>query len=122
LMTSVKEPVVETTEPATLEQPTEELSATESTYAAETLLSPVAEEIPHQEAAHIVSEQLPAPQDSLPTETTVSGEPTPAPSTSTDEIVAKVLARMSPDVLQAVTREILKPLVEAMIKDELRKK
>jgi len=39
-----------------------------------------------------------------------------------DEIVAKVLARMNPDVVQAVTREILKPLVEAMIKDELQKK
>jgi hypothetical protein len=39
-----------------------------------------------------------------------------------DEIVAKVLARMNPEVLQAVTREILKPLVEAMIKDEIHKK
>jgi hypothetical protein len=29
---------------------------------------------------------------------------------------------MNPEVLQAVTREILKPLVEAMIKDEMQKK
>jgi hypothetical protein len=36
--------------------------------------------------------------------------------------VAKVLAKMNPDVLQAVTREILKPVVEALVKDELNKK
>jgi len=39
-----------------------------------------------------------------------------------DEIVAKVLARMNPEVLQAVTREILKLWSKAMIKDELSKK
>ena len=39
-----------------------------------------------------------------------------------DEVVARVLARMSPEVLQAVTREILKPVVEAMVKDELNAK
>ena len=36
-----------------------------------------------------------------------------------EDLVAKVLAQMSPDVLQAVTREILKPVVEAMVRDEL---
>jgi CheY-like chemotaxis protein len=39
-----------------------------------------------------------------------------------EDLVAKVLAKMSPDMLQAVTREILKPVVEAMIKDELNSK
>jgi CheY-like chemotaxis protein len=39
-----------------------------------------------------------------------------------DDLVAKVLAKMSPDVLQAVTREILKPVVEAMVRDELNSK
>lgn len=38
-----------------------------------------------------------------------------------DNIVAKVLAKMSPEVLQAVTREILKPVVEAIVRDELKK-
>jgi CheY-like chemotaxis protein len=46
--------------------------------------------------------------------------PTPAPSM--DDLVAKVLARMSPEVLQAVTREILKPVVEAMVKEEMKSK
>lgn len=36
-----------------------------------------------------------------------------------DALVARVLAKMSPEMLQAVTREILKPVVEAMIRDEI---
>jgi CheY-like chemotaxis protein len=48
--------------------------------------------------------------------------PTPAPTPSMDDLVAKVLARMSPEVLQAVTREILKPVVEAMVKEEMQSK
>jgi len=47
---------------------------------------------------------------------------TPAPTPNMDELVARVLAKMNPEVLQAVTREILKPVVEAMVKEELRSK
>jgi CheY-like chemotaxis protein len=36
-----------------------------------------------------------------------------------DELVARVLGKMNPDVLQMVTREILKPVIEAIIRDEL---
>lgn len=46
----------------------------------------------------------------------------PAPAPSMDDLVARVLAKMSPDVLQAVTREILKPVVEAMVKEEMKSK
>ena len=46
----------------------------------------------------------------------------PAAEATTDELVAKVLAKMSPEVLQAVTREILKPVVEAIVRDELHSK
>ncbi|HET8924102.1 MAG TPA: response regulator [Candidatus Acidoferrum sp.] len=46
----------------------------------------------------------------------------PAPEPSMDDLVAKVLAKMSPEVVQAVTREILKPVVEAMVKEELKSK
>jgi hypothetical protein len=45
-----------------------------------------------------------------------------APETSMEDMVAKVLAKMSPEMLQAVTREILKPVVEAMVRDELNAK
>jgi CheY-like chemotaxis protein len=50
--------------------------------------------------------------------------PAPAATTSTnmDDLVAKVLAKMNPEMLQAVTREILKPVVEAMVKEELKSK
>jgi hypothetical protein len=39
-----------------------------------------------------------------------------------DELVARVLSRMSPDVMQKVTRDILKPVIEALIQDELNSK
>jgi hypothetical protein len=39
-----------------------------------------------------------------------------------DLLVANVLAKMSPEMLQAVTREILKPVVAAMIRDEIKAK
>jgi len=39
-----------------------------------------------------------------------------------DALVARVVAKMNPDVLQRVTRELLKPVIEALIKDELASK
>jgi len=36
-----------------------------------------------------------------------------------DELVARVLVKMNPEVLQKVTREILKPVIEAIMRDEL---
>jgi hypothetical protein len=39
-----------------------------------------------------------------------------------DEIVARVLGKMDPEMLQKATREILKPLIEAIVRDELSKK
>jgi CheY-like chemotaxis protein len=53
---------------------------------------------------------------------TSASAPTPASTQSMDDLVAKVLAKMNPEVLQAVTREILKPVVEAMVKEELKSK
>jgi CheY-like chemotaxis protein len=49
-------------------------------------------------------------------------ETAPAAASNMDDLVAKVLAKMSPAMLQAVTREILKPVVEAMVKEELKSK
>ena len=43
-------------------------------------------------------------------------------SANMDELVARVLSRMSPDVLQKVTHDILKPVIEALIQDELNSK
>jgi CheY-like chemotaxis protein/xanthosine utilization system XapX-like protein len=94
----------------------EELSVIES------LLSPVTQEILHEEAAQAVAEQEYIPKEAPVLEPASKEQSVSGSAVNMDEIVAKVLARMNPDVLQAVTREILKPLVEAMIKDELYKK
>jgi CheY-like chemotaxis protein len=61
---------------------------------------------------------LPRPVVSAPAPA-ASAEPAKPAMPSMEELVAKVLAQMSPEVLQAVTREILKPVVEAMVRDEL---
>lgn len=41
---------------------------------------------------------------------------------SMEDLVAKVLAKMNPEMLQAVTRDILKNVVESMVRDELNSK
>jgi len=38
----------------------------------------------------------------------------------TDALVARVLEKLSPDVMQKVTHEILKPMIEALLKEELK--
>jgi len=66
-----------------------------------------------REEAALVTETAPASKP---------GTAAPASERKMDDLVAKVLAKLSPDVLQAVTREILKPVVEAMVRDELNSK
>jgi CheY-like chemotaxis protein len=46
----------------------------------------------------------------------------PAAEPNMDELVGRVLAKMNPDLLQKVTREILKPIIEALVQDELHSK
>jgi len=48
--------------------------------------------------------------------------PEPAAGPNMDELVARVLGKMNPEVLQKVTREILKPVIEAIVRDELNSK
>jgi CheY-like chemotaxis protein len=127
---SVYAPAVE--QPMQEAQPAEELSSTlpmsvpasivEDIPAIESLLSPETKEIIHEETSHAIAEQQPELHDLTDSLAEVANEPAPTSTPNMDEIVAKVLAKMNPEVLQAVTREILKPLVEAMVKDELTKK
>ena len=52
-------------------------------------------------------------------------EPATAPEVAQpdmDALVARVVAKINPEVLQRVTQEILKPVIEALIKDELASK
>jgi hypothetical protein len=39
-----------------------------------------------------------------------------------DAMVAKVLSRLSPEVMQAVTRELFKPIIASLVQDELKSK
>ena len=129
LMTGTREPAVEEPapvvaepEPEAPEHVVEEAPSGLSAYAAEPLLTPATEEILQQETAQVVAQELPALHESLAAAPAATSEPAAAAAPNMDEIVAKVLAKMNPEALQAVTREILKPIVEAMIKDELNKK
>jgi CheY-like chemotaxis protein len=51
-----------------------------------------------------------------------ANEPEQAAALDVEALVAKVLAKMNPEMLQAVTREILKPVVEAMVREEMKPK
>jgi hypothetical protein len=130
VMSAAYEPAVEppVAEAAPVEKPTVSPYVSEDIPTIETLLSAESKEILQEEAAHAVTEELPF-EPTVEQEVAsayaapVLSEPAATPpAPDMDEIVAKVLAKMNPEVLQTVTREILKPLVEAMIKDELTKK
>jgi CheY-like chemotaxis protein len=96
----------------------------------EAALPAAAVEAIREEAAHVAehatqeAEQLNADGTSFYAPEALVEAPlaAPAPTPSMDDLVARVLAQMSPEVLQAVTREILKPVVEAMVKEELKSK
>jgi CheY-like chemotaxis protein len=57
----------------------------------------------------------------LSTAEVASTHPT-ATQAEVDAMVAKVLSKLSPEVLQAVTRELLKPVIASLVQDELKSK
>jgi CheY-like chemotaxis protein len=77
-----------------------------------------------EEAAQVAEDATQAGSQTPSGEIHAHTEPRAAETSAAnmDELVARVLAKMSPDVLEAVTREILKPVVEAMVKEELKSK
>jgi CheY-like chemotaxis protein len=116
----VEEALTSLEKPAAPELP--HVSAIEDLPAIETLLSPETKEILQEETAQAIAEQQPELLESTYSGTADVSEPVSATPPNMDEIVAKVLAKLNPEILEAVTREILKPLVEAMVKGELTKK
>ena len=90
----------------------------------EAALPAAAVEAIREEAAQVAEDVVQAAEKPASNDATVyvHEELVPAPAPSMDDLVARVLANMSPEVLQAVTREILKPVVEAMVKEELKSK
>jgi hypothetical protein len=68
-----------------------------------------------EEAAHVA--------EIVTQETSAAGSTSKtAAETDMEAMVAKVLSKLNPDVLQALTREILKPVIESIVKDELNAK
>jgi CheY-like chemotaxis protein len=109
-------------------------AGTESAYAAS-----IPEELGDTHEVHANQESEPsyvshieAPVAEEPSQMTGAGEEVvhhaePAPTAEAqqpdmDALVARVVAKMNPDVLQKMTREILKPVIEALIKEELASK
>lgn len=107
---------------------TEALSETNKSVIGDAALPAIAVEAIREEAAQVAQDAtLTSEQQSAADSTFYKREEEPEtaaqpPAPSMDDLVAKVLAKMSPDALQAVTREILKPVVEAMIREEMKSK
>jgi CheY-like chemotaxis protein len=131
-------------QPATIEPPVATIPET-TVYAHEALVGEIKQEDPaatvdalapvlSEEAKAKVAEALPAStveaireEAQHVAETAVQEAPSvdttsKAPEPSMEDLVAKVLAKMNPDMLQAVTRDILKNVVESMVRDELKNK
>jgi hypothetical protein len=70
-----------------------------------------------EEAALVVEQAAPEVSRAVPAEQAAA-----ATELNVDEMVAKVLARMDPSVLQAMTRDLLKPVIESIVREELNKK
>jgi CheY-like chemotaxis protein len=77
-------------------------------------------QVPSQDAAH--ASEAKAVGKALDDAPTLSIPVAPVEQPNMDDLVARVLSRMNPDILQQVTRDILKPVIEAIIQDELNSK
>jgi CheY-like chemotaxis protein len=99
-------------------EPLVEGEATREVLETAALPTEAVEEI--RERAAYVAETVQNSPDAAASSSTTA--PSVAPEPNMDELVAKVLAKMSPEALQAVTREILKPVIETIIRDELKSK
>jgi CheY-like chemotaxis protein len=118
LMATAHEQVAQAIEEAKAQQVSESAPVEQAAAQIESLYSPE----PHEEA-RAAEEPVAAASELQPPAAEAPSPLAASPSEpDMDELVAKVLAKMSPEVLQAVTREILKPVVEALVKDELGKK
>jgi CheY-like chemotaxis protein len=107
------------------EKPTEAASETTQKVIEESALPTAAVEAIREEAAQVAEDATLTAEEQASSESFYArheAAEAAASKSNMDDLVAKVLARMSPEVLQAVTREILKPVVEAMVKEEMKSK
>jgi len=99
---------------ATVDALTAVLSEDATAKVEEAALPAATVEAIREEAQHVAETAV---QEAPAVETTAK-----ASEPRTEDLVARVLAKMSPDMLQAVTRDILKNFVESMVRDELNAK
>jgi CheY-like chemotaxis protein len=108
------------------EKATEAVSETTQQVIEEAALPAAAVEAIREEAAYVAEDATLTAAERASAESSFYAQNEAAEAAASksnmDDLVAKVLARMSPEVLQAVTREILKPVVEAMVKEEMKSK
>jgi CheY-like chemotaxis protein len=123
------EPPVEPVDDLNLENETGYGSEIEAATAAheESLLNETQEvpvyETPAPWAAPEPPQEAPARVEEAPAlAEEAAAPPAEAKEPNMDELVARVLEKMNPEVMQKVTREILKPVIEAIIQNELTKK
>ena len=101
----------------------------EETFAAETGSSIISESTPHfvmetpQEniAAEPAATDNTQPEAIQGSAQEASSAPSIEAAPDIDAMVAKVSERMSPEAIQAVTRELLRPVVESILKENLKK-
>jgi CheY-like chemotaxis protein len=99
---------------ATVDSLTPVLSDEAKSKVVEAALTPATVEAIREEAhqvAETAGQQAPAVDTSAK-----------SPEPSMEDMVAKVLAKMNPEMLQAVTRDILKNVVESMVREEMNAK
>jgi hypothetical protein len=111
------------------EKAAEEVSETTRKVIEEAALPAATVDALREEAAFVAEEDatlVPEARNADGTPVYAHDEPAkiaaPAATSNMDDLVARVLAKMSPEALQAVTREILRPVVEAMVQEELKSK
>jgi CheY-like chemotaxis protein len=108
-------PAFEAAEPKSWE------NAWEAPAAVRAAEEPAAGEAP-TEAAHVEEQPAPAIEPAAEMCTTEPVAARQLAEPDMDELVARVLGKMNPEVLQRVTREILKPVIEAIVRDEINSK
>jgi len=100
--------------PPTLEPKKVETPASETipAVAQEPVIPAATVEAIREEAVHVA-------ESVAQTAGTTGAAKSASPDVDMDAVVAKVMSKMNPDVLQALTRELLKPMIETIVRDEL---
>ena len=95
--------------------PLTEEPETESVEDTVASLPTAAQEAIREEAAEVVEETATVAAPAAPA-------PVAAPEMNVDEMVAKVISKLDPAVLQALTKELIKPVIESVVREELNRK